>query len=157
MSNLDCNTPIGQGYIATQMACLSRVETIWNCKIIPTRGESSADIDAIIIRDGVVAGVAEVKSREMSLDDLEGFGSYLITFEKLLKVRNVGMTLQVPSFVIVSLLKDNQIVYWRLSDASGNFISTMEGKITQTKATCNGGLIDRYNAYLSLKGMKVLA
>lgn len=156
MSNLDCNTPQGQVYIGTQMACLSRIEEKWNCKVAVTDSKSSADIDAIIIKDGVISIAAEIKSREMSLDELVTFGSYLITFEKLLKLRNVGMALAVPSILAVSLLKDNRIVYWKIAEASGNFVARMENMITQTKATCNGGLTDRYNSYLSLKDMKIL-
>jgi hypothetical protein len=132
MSTLDCNTPKGQSYIVTQMACLTCIEAAWKCKAFATNGESTADVDAIIIRDNTVSAVAEVKSREMSLDELEGFGSYLITFEKLLKLRNVGLALHVPCFVIVSLLKSQQIVYWKIADASGNFLASWLTDTTPT-------------------------
>jgi hypothetical protein len=138
------------------MECLNRVAAAWKCSVFSTEATGSADIDAILTKGSTVYAVAEVKSREMGLDDLKRFGSYLITFDKLLKLRAVGRALCVPSLVIVSLLKDDRIVYWKLSDALGNFCVQITGKTTQTQATCNGGQIDRYNGYIALDEMRVL-
>jgi hypothetical protein len=154
--SLDCNTPQGQVYIQAQLDCIEKLALTWNCSAFPTKTDDSADVDVIFIKNGHVALVGEVKSRELSLAELERFGSYLITHEKLLKVKNVAISLCVPSVVVVSLLKDKQIVYWRLTDSKGNFEVTFEEKVTETKKTCNGGKIFRNNAYISLDGMQIL-
>ena len=156
MSNLDCNTPRGQVYIQTQLECMRRLELAWKCQAFQTKTDCSADVDAIFIKDNQVSLVGEIKSREMSLEELIKYGSYLITYEKLIKLKNVGIALCVPSVVVVSLLKDNQIVFWRLTDASGNFEVAFEERHTETKKTCNGGKIYRNNAYISLDGMQII-
>jgi len=61
----------------------------------------------------------------------------------------------VPGFVIVSLLKDGKVVYWKVCDGAGNLLPHISCKISETQTTCNGGQIERYNAYLSLDDMKV--
>lgn len=153
---LDCNTAVGRTYIGWQADCLARLEKAWDVKCAHTDDTGDADVDAIAIRDGQLQAIMEVKSREMNLDQLRRFGSYLITFEKLLKLRAVAAALRVPGLIVVSLLKDKQIVYWKVCDVEGHFLIALEGKITETQATCNGGTAHRYNAYLSLEDMKIL-
>lgn len=154
--SLDCNTPAGKVYIDWQQNCLNRIEEAWKVECAYTDGSEAADVDAITFRDGKILGVMEIKSREMDLAQLRRFGSYLITFEKLLKLRAVSAALCVPGLVVVYLLKDQEIVFWKICDAAGNFLVPLECKVTETQATCNGGQAMRYNAYLSLKEMKTL-
>ena len=156
MSSLDCNPPQGQVYIKAQLACMAKLESAWNCQAFPTISDRSSDVDAIFVKNGQVALVGEIKSREMSLEELTRFGSYLITHEKIVKVKNVAVSLCVPSVIVVSLLKDNQLVFWRLSDSQGNFEVVFEERVTETKKTCNGGKVYRNNAYISLDGMQVI-
>ncbi len=94
--SLDCTTPRGLVYIAAQMNCLQRLEETWSAQIFPTIEDDAADIDAIAVKGGHVSAVMEIKSREMGLDQLHRFGSYLITFEKLLKLRRTAAALRVP-------------------------------------------------------------
>lgn len=155
-SRLDCNTAKGKTYISHQNVCLGVVSEKWKSEIYPTNGSEAADIDAIAVKNGVISAVMEVKSREMTLSQLKGFGSYLVTFDKLIKIRNASASLAVPGFLIVSLLKDNSIVYWQISDDKGNLLPRLECKVSATQATCNGGEANRYNAYLFLDNMKVL-
>lgn len=154
---LDCNTPTGRIYINWQADCLARLEKAWDVKCVCTNDQESADVDAFAIRESRISAVMEVKSREMDLPQLRKFGSYLITFEKLLKLRSVAVALCVPGLVVVSLLKDKQIVFWKICDKDGNFLVPLEGKTTKTQATCNGGQANRYNAYLSLSDMTVIS
>jgi hypothetical protein len=122
----------------------------------PTISNRSADVDVIFVKGGYVAMVGEIKSRELSLEKLETYGSYLITHDKLLKLQRMAMALCIPSVVVVSLLEDNQIVWWRLTDSKGNFEVAFEEKVTETKKTCNGGTTYRNNAYISLDGMQII-
>jgi len=154
--SLDCTTPRGQVYIAHQMGCLDRLNKAWKVQIITTDGSDMADVDAVAVRDNCVSAVMEVKSREMDLAQLRRFGSYLITFEKLLKLRAVAAALRVPGLVVVSLLKDQTTVFWKICDREGGLLVGLESKVSRTQATCNGGSVDRYNAYLSLEDMQVI-
>lgn len=154
--SLDCNTPTGRVYIGWQADCLSRLEKAWGVTCASTNDQEAADVDAFAIRESRISAVMEVKSREMDLPKLRRFGSYLITFEKLLKLRAVAMAVRVPGLVVVSLLKDKQIVFWKICDSEGNFLAPLEARISKTQTTCNGGQIDRFNAYLSLDDMNLL-
>lgn len=135
---------------------MARLAAHWSCDIYSTNDTEAADIDAIAVRGARVSAVLEIKSREMDLDQLKRFGSYLITYDKLTKMSEMATRLVVPSFLAVSLLKDGQIVYWKVSDDKGKIVCAPEGRITTTQTTCNGGQIDRYNAYIPLTNMKVL-
>ena len=167
-SSLDCNTAKGQIYIGTQLSCHARIEVGLNCEVIATDTKSSSDIDALITRDKVLIGLAEVKSREMSLKNSptlskrrlvykgRDYDSYLITFEKLEKLKRLCNTFNVPGFLFVSLLEDHQIVFWKICNSKGEYCVGMKTERTRTQATCNGGVAHRENAYLSLDCMKVL-
>lgn len=158
MSQLDCNTVKGQGYIGHQQECLRRLETVMGVQMVCTPETEAAAIDALAVRAGRVVAVLEVKSREMDLAQLNRFGSYLITFEKLLKIRTVAGALCVSGFVAVSLLKEKEptIVMWKVCDEQGNLVVSLEACVSQTQATCNGGQVDRYNAYLSMAEAEVV-
>jgi hypothetical protein len=153
---LDCITPKGRGYIAAQSDCLKRLEELWGIQAISTANDGSVAIDAILADKGVICGVAEVKSREMDLAKLQEYGSYLITFEKVVRLREISASLGVPGLIVVSLLKDKSIVFWKICDKAGHFLVSIETKVSSTQSTCNGGQAHRYNAYLSLDQMVVI-
>ena len=154
--SLDCVSPRGLTYIERQTNCLCALERAWGVQMLATPNAEAADVDALAVREGKVVAVLEVKSREMGLDQLRRFGSYLITFDKLMKLRAVAAALCVPGLVVVSLLKDQRVVMWKICDAGGRMMVPLEGKVSQTQATCNGGSADRYNAYLSLDAMEIV-
>lgn len=156
MVSLDCVTPRGQIYISHQADCLARLAARWNCDIYSTAENAAADIDAIAVRAARVSAVLEIKSREMSLPQLKSFGSYLITYAKLVKMCEMSSRLCVPSFLVVSLLADQSIVYWKISDADGQMTILPECRESRTQTTCNGGQIVRCNAYIPLDQMKIL-
>jgi len=164
MKSLDCNTPIGQIYIGTQLSCHARIEKALNCEIICTDTESSSKIDALMVKEKKLVGLAEVKSREMSFNLISkklmfngiGCDSYLITYEKLENLRNLCKIFNVSGFLFVSLLLDGKIAVWNICDANGNFCVKMKKEKTKTQATCNGGIAFRENAYLSLNSMQIL-
>lgn len=158
MSQLDCNTARGKGYIECQMSCLKALEAAMNVQMIMTPEDEAAGVDALAVRVNRVVAVLEVKSREMDLAQLNRFGSYLITFEKLLKIRTVSASLCVPGFVAVSLLKEDAptVLMWKVCDERGNLVASLEARVSQTQATCNGGQADRYNAYLSMREAEVV-
>lgn len=153
---LDCVTPRGRLYINHQHECINRLCTTWKTQIFTTPDQEAADIDGIGTRGKEVASVLEIKCREADLTQLRRWGSYLITFDKLIKLRNAARALVVPGFIVVSLLRDKQIVYWHVCDRLGNLLVPIKASVTATQATCNGGEARRYNAYLDVEAMTVL-
>jgi hypothetical protein len=61
----------------------------------------------------------------------------------------------VPGLVVVHLLRDQRVVFWRICGADGCFRASLEAKVSNTQATCNGGVANRYNAYLGLDDMEI--
>jgi hypothetical protein len=169
LKSLDCNTTKGRIYIGTQLSCHEKLEEALKCEVIATDTTSSSDIDALIVKDKKLISLAEIKSREMSLINFENksnrrlvykgkeYDSYLITYEKLEKLRTLCKMLCVSGFLFVSLLESDQVVFWKICDGDGNYTSDIKREHTRTQATCNGGSIIRENAYISLKDMKLLA
>lgn len=162
MKSLDCNTERGKIYIAEQLACQKRVESAIECELISTKTNTASDVDALMIKNKILVGLAEVKTREMGLKDGKlttdkgDFDSYLITYEKLEKLKRLCESFKVPGYLFVSLLHTKKIVAWNICDGSGNYIANIKKEYTKTQATCNGGTAHRENAYISLETMKIL-
>ena len=166
--SLDCNTAKGQVYIGKQLLCHDRLEAALKCEIIATDTTSASDIDALIVKNKKLVAIAEIKSREMKLKNSDDrsqrrliymgrdYDSYLITYEKLEKLKTICQMFCVPGFLFVTLIESDQTVFWKICDGAGNFVAEFEKKRTQTQATCNGGLAYRENAYISLNSMKIL-
>jgi hypothetical protein len=151
---LDCRTEKGKTYIHQQLECAERLEGAWKCQVIATPIDLPSDVDALLVRDGILMGIAEIKARELDLNKLSEFGSYLITNDKITRIAELSRRLRVAGFIIVSLLHDRNIVFWKISDEAGNLLVNAEVKNTITQATCNGGSAERENAYLPLSSMK---
>jgi hypothetical protein len=145
---LDCNTKKGKAYIQAQLDTCTIIKRKWGCEVINTPLDKEADIDCLLCRFGSLYAIAEIKSREMSRVDLINFKSYLITKEKLEKGRVLGLNLKVPFFLIVRLLKDNKIIWWKISDENGKFLLDFDSKVSYTQDNCNGGQAERLNAYI---------
>jgi hypothetical protein len=152
--NLGCNTEVGRVYIQKQAECIDIISQKWNVNIFNTSDTEIADIDGIIVKNNIVVGAIEIKSRETTLEQLKKWGSYLITFEKLIKLRDVCKSLCINGLVGVFLIKDKKIVYWKVCNSKGEFLISLEAKVSTTQKHCNGDEIDRFNAYLSLEDMK---
>lgn len=150
---LDCNTEKGKRYISHQIKCVDKLKEVWNTDIFCTKESQSAHIDAIGIRDDRVSAAIEIKTRNNSLETIKRWGSYMITYEKLVKLCDISKALEVKGFLVVYLIPDDKIMYWNICNEKGEFIVKFTKEITTTQKTCNGGQIDRLNAYISLKSM----
>ena len=154
--NLDCNSTKGRHYIAEQNKSCEIISRKYGVDVFITPDDSASDVDCLLYKNKKLVGIAEIKSRNMSHEQLKKFGDYLITFEKLLKGRDLSIKLNVPFLLFVSLLEDNKIIYWKITDKNGNFIVPFACKNTQTQATCNGGNTERFNAYIGLESAKII-
>jgi hypothetical protein len=154
--SLDCNTDRGRLYIARQHEIAARCGAMWESIPVATPDTKSSAVDAMFMRGQQLHAVAEIKARNLTLDQLRGFGSYLVTFEKLEKGRRLAASLTVPYLLIVGLWPEREIVWWKIADGAGEFQLTIRREHTPTQATCNGGKARRENAYLPLDLMRFL-
>lgn len=153
MNVLDCNTERGRQWISQQNRVGLAFAAAFKAQVIFTDDTRDADVDALFFRENSLGAIAEIKARSMSLLQLQNFKSYLITYDKIEKGRMAAVTLRVPYLVIVGLI--DRIAYWRMSDSEGKWQTRFDVKQTETQATCNGGIVSRANAFLSLATMRL--
>ena len=154
--SLDCNTVRGKTFVAAGEDAGRKFAHQYNLEVVFTPPDSPADIDALFIRGSQLVGIAEIKSRAMSQPELERFGSYLITFDKLVRGISLSKSLCVSFTLIVLLMKDDLIAYWKITDATGLLVSDIIIRPSSTQETCNGGGIVRTNAYLPYKSARII-
>ena len=151
--NLDCHTPKGRQWIEKQNAIAHRVAERFGHDVIFTP-DTDAKVDCVFTKDNVIVGIAEIKSRDLKLDQLRTMGTYLVTEDKLLAGIEIAKFFRAPFALIVNL-KDADI-FIKICNAEGDRLVSWKSDLTRTQATCNGGQADRHNAYISLSTMLVL-
>ena len=155
--SLDCLTPEGQKWIARQSRIVKIIAQTFGVSAIEMSHDPAATIDVQFYRDSHLKAIAEIKCRNMSLDQLRSYGSYLITDDKLSRGADISRTLEVPMYLFVGLRRDHRIVYWKVTDHDGASIINIDRRSTFTKRTCNDARpITRMNAYLPLSSMHEL-
>ena len=155
---LDCNTEKGKVFISEQYNVQDRISK-FGYVVVNTNGDSN-NADAILCKNVserlTVCGVAEIKSRKtargipLTQKYLEENGGYLITAEKITFGVDLAKKLSVPFFVIVSLMVENKLLIWKISDRFGSIYPGIEYQKTKTMATINGGVAERLNAFLPM-------
>lgn len=150
---LDCNKAEGRIYIGHQHKCLRMFCSSKNLKCATTDDTSAADIDAVFFRDHIV-GVGEVKTRNISLNQLKRFGSYMVSDYKLDKIATISNSFKCTGILIVYLIPDKKVVWWRVSDKCGRILVNAK-KIT--KQLNDNGKIEMQNlALIPLDEMSVV-
>jgi len=122
-----------------------------NSFIYETNKDEPSKVDGIIIKDGVLSGVFESKCRTMGLVELMEYGSWLITMDKIMDGKKLSEMLCVPFVGFLYLIKDDIIMYWKITNSKGEFLFNFDIKKTKTQKTINGGEAIRTNAYLPFK------
>src|SRR5215831_2035387 len=115
MSQLDCNTPRGRAFIGRQNHVIDACCAAWQCDGARTPDTTDSPIDVLFYRAGELRAVAEVKTRDLTFEGLQRFGSYLVTLDKIEHGRRLAAELRTPYFFVVGLI--DAIVYWRLASA----------------------------------------
>lgn len=117
-----------------------------------TPKDSPVKIDALLIRDGNLFGLAETKCRYDI--DLAGFkteykNEWLITAEKVESSLKLAQQFCVPLYGFLYLVKDDVLLIANLSKAK------MYKKFTKTQKTINGGKIVRENSFVSMENASI--
>ncbi len=160
---LDCLTQEGRRWIAHQDHAIS-VILMAHPSLRASASPNPEDVyDAIFYRKESPVSVSEVKSRKYFAGDIPLTeriimdGGYLITWEKLQGLRAKGIDVGVPTSLIVNLVTEGKVLVIKMTDVDGNYIPRIHAKRSKTKATCNGGEVERINAwvYPSPENMRV--
>jgi hypothetical protein len=141
-------------FIARQKSIADTCARAWRANVLHLNGEY-APVDALFVRNGRVVAVAEIKTRNKTIDGVRQFNNpagYLVTFDKLLVGRDIARKFGAPFLLIVGLA--DALVYWLVADAAGEF-QTQLGT-ARTTTPWRGGTAERCNAFLSLDDMRTL-
>lgn len=119
--------------------------------MVTTPGDSVARVDALMVdKHDRLAGLLEVKTREQKYD------TYLISRAKLDDGKKLSEFMQVPFVLAVGYVNLGEIWTWRITDTRGEWASgsAPDTRWTRTQTTCNGGEIERANAFLPFNQAK---
>jgi hypothetical protein len=148
--SLDVNSPKGLITVIQEDNMLKYVEESWGVTVIKTNKNDSAVCDGILVKDNVLVGIFESKCRNLSLSQLEEYGSWLITHEKIKACRLLSEYLKVPFIGFLYLIKDNLTMYWNITNKNGKYEFEFETANTETRRTINSGTTIRENAFLPI-------
>ena len=152
MKKLDINTEKGQVTVQQENKMLRYVEKCWGViAVVTKKKEDHADAvcDGFLIKDGEVIALFESKCRKLTLEQLEKYGSWLITYEKIKKCRLLSEYLRIPFIGFLYLLDDEIIMHWNITDSDGKYNFEFTHEETSTRKTINDDTqVMRDNAYL---------
>lgn len=155
---LDINTERGKIAAADQIVAAEMVfrnsENSW---FVHTKTNDAAVIDGFVIKDGFAVAIAEIKSRDNTLEEMMGEfnGEWLLTYQKLLGIQTISRLMLIPAFGFVYLKPSACVLAIRLTDANGLIVCSHHEKRTQTQATCNGGTATRLNSFIDVRNAKI--
>ena len=112
-------------------------------------------VDGIAVKDNEITHVVEFKSRNESMESMERFGSYLISYDKIENGLQICRMMRVPFILIVYLIKDGVVMGIEIGDEFGVSVE-MEIKETRTQKSIEGGTVIRRNAYIDLENFHIL-
>jgi hypothetical protein len=148
---LAITTTTGQWHEARGRVLLHDFATFTHSTAQVTPPTKTATLDAVYTRDGILVAVAEAKTR-ISYDHatIAGYGSYLVTEDKLDCLLATGKALGVPSFLLTEL-SDGVLLYWPVGDANGHRMTGWTAAHSRTLATSvDTTTVVRRNAYLPM-------
>lgn len=154
---LDINTPKGREATAQETTLIKALHK--HCKdagidiqFAETDKSQPANLDGVMVVDGKLVGIYEVKCRDISLDTLVNKYSNeaMITNHKLELAINVSKIMRVPFFFIIYLLHDGVGLYVQVTDERGKVIVEVRTEVTGTPRSINGGWVERDNAFIDM-------
>jgi len=151
---LDINTPLGQESLRKEEKMIEYIKKCWDVEIIITNKNKDAACDGFIVRNSEIIALFESKCRDLSYEELETYGSWLITYKKLEKCRILSQYLRVPFLGFLNLNKDNIVLFWKITGDNGKYLFDINHYESETQKTINGGKTIRDNAYLLVEHAK---
>ena len=115
-----------------------------------------ADVDAVLLKDGVIDSIVETKCRDCTLEQFMGAfkGQWLVTFDKVIKARDIATRMGVSLTGFLYRAKSDVLLIQRITLPDGTFIPRMVVETTETQRTINGGKAIRTNAYIDMQAAK---
>lgn len=153
MTRLDVNTPKGQETLEQErdaVAIFKRHYPTWEYD--HTAKDTAARFDAHLLEDGTRRAIAEMKCRNMSLDEFRGRykSEWLLTLGKIMACKSVAQRFQVAFVGMLYLVPSKTLLAKTLWTPGKGWAVPYRVARTETQATVNGGKATRDNAYLDM-------
>ena len=148
-------TPKGQANEVYYDALITFLSEKYRFKFISMQQDKPSRIDGVISTfENIGKAVFEAKCRNMSKEDLERFGSWILTYDKIKAGSAVARLLSVPFIGYLHCKKDSSVFSWIIADSEGKPTFEYEVKQTVTKKNINGGEKQAVNAFLPIEKAK---
>lgn len=150
---MDILSPAGQETVNQEQRAIelwSHANPDW--QYIETPKDRPAVLDAVLVKNGIVRAVVETKCRIMTFEQLEQYKfSLILTFDKMLKIKSIAEMLCVPFVVFLYLVTDDILLWKNIWSPETDWNTHINFAKTKTKATVNGGVVYRQNAFIDLR------
>jgi len=160
MGNLDINSEKGQITVQQEIKMLKYIEECWGVTAVSTKKKddhADAVCDGFLVKNGEVIALFETKCRKMTLEQLEKYGTWLITYNKIKKCKLLSEYLRVPFVGFLYLLDDEIIMHWNITNSDGKYLFEFTHEETPTRRTINDATPTiRDNAYLPVSEGKIV-
>ena len=159
MSSLDILTPRGQITLMQERRAIAILAHHYgDYHFIPTPKGLPATIDGIVVHSNALFAIAEVKCRTMTLDTFKRqFNSqWLVTYDKIEGGRRLADGMQVQLWGLLYLVSDDVLLCKTLYRPDRGWLTAFGVRKTETRATVNGGIANRDNAYIDMTSAMLL-
>ena len=95
------------------------IQQHWNVESIRTQQSKFCPVDFFMAKDKQVRAICEVRTRADSFEDVKKWGGMFLNYRKLSTALKMSKQLQLPFLFIAYFMKDNLLVYWKITDNSG--------------------------------------
>lgn len=157
---LDSHTKIGRQNIQQQFWVLEYLKQEHGVDYKPTEKQNEV-YDAEVFIGEKLDYIIEIKNRsyinraakeKASLSRLSELGSYLITYDKLISLRDKAKEKGCRSILCVNLPFDKKIMMFEISNNNGDFLFDFPVEESRTFKSCNSfrGKVLRKNAFLPI-------
>jgi len=149
---LDSTTPLGLEAIYNSKVAVSKIQKKTNYDFVWFSDELPSIADGIILKNNVAVALYEVKSRNISSEELFGNfnGEWLISYDKIHELYNITKHLRVSFVGILYCIKDDVSLAATFWDGSGAMKIKWRVEQTKTRKTVNGGEAERPNAFFDM-------
>ncbi len=155
MIGLDINTEKGQVAAKRQKGVEARLSKILGYELISTPIKGNGVIDGFFHDNLEIHGIFEIKCRGNSYEQFKEWGTWLVTEEKVNKIKSLSKDLNVPGYFIVET-KDRVLLIFHVTNNRGKLLLPFKSDKTFTQATVNGGFANRQNAFFKISDAIVI-
>lgn len=156
---LDIETPRGQDSAKHERRAAEIFEKNTGLVYAGTNKRAPASVDAVLLRDKQIIGLAETKCRYMSNHKFSNDyqSKWLVTFQKILDCAAAARYMQCAFFGFLYLVEDDLLLVQKLAGPDGDLLCNLQITTSATQKTINGGTAVRTNAYIDMSGAKVFS